>query len=100
MFTGGLGRLDTAPDSEHAIADAGAFPVFVNCTRHSEVAAEPDVQASATAETLAVADSVPNSPKANPAIATPATRVMAMRMTVARTGEIAFLLVCVIFIFG
>jgi hypothetical protein len=43
------------------------------------------------AEMLAVADRVPNSPKENPAIATPATNVMAMRMTVARTGEIAFL---------
>ena len=32
---------------------------------------------------------VPNRPNTNVAMATAATRVMAMRMTVARTGEIA-----------
>jgi hypothetical protein len=39
----------------------------------------------------------PNRPKTNPAMAMAAMRVMAMRMTVARTGEIAFLLLLEIF---
>jgi hypothetical protein len=33
----------------------------------------------------------PNRPNTNPAMAMAAMRVMAMRMTVARTGEMAFL---------
>ncbi len=41
---------------------------------------------------LAELERVPKSPKTKPAIATAAMRVMAMRMTVARTGEMAFLL--------
>jgi len=42
-------------------------------------------------ETLAVLVNDPNRPKTNPAIAMAAMRVMAMRMTVASTGEMAFL---------
>jgi hypothetical protein len=49
------------------------------------------MHATAVTVTLAVDESDPNKPKAKPAMATPATRVIAMRMTVARTGEIAFL---------
>jgi hypothetical protein len=88
------------PAKAQTLVDAGALPVFSRVTAQFDKRAEPEVQLSVVTVTLAVAESVPNSPKANPAIATPATNVMAMRMTVARTGEIAFLLVCVIFIFG
>ncbi len=47
-----------------------------------------------TTEAVTVAELVndPNRPKTNPAIAMAAMRVIAMRMTVARTGEMAFLL--------
>jgi len=38
----------------------------------------------------------PNNPKTNPAMATAATSVIAMRMTVARIGEMAFLLLYLI----
>jgi hypothetical protein len=41
--------------------------------------------------TLAVLVNDPNRPKTNPAMAMAAMRVMAMRMTVASTGEMAFL---------
>jgi len=44
------------------------------------------------ADTFAVFVNDPKRPKTNPAIAIAAIRVIAMRMTVARTGEIAFLL--------
>jgi hypothetical protein len=44
------------------------------------------------ADTAAVLVKVPNSPKTNPETAVAAMRVIEMRMTVARTGEIAFLL--------
>ena len=41
---------------------------------------------------------VPNRPKTKPAMAIAAMRVIAMRMTVARTGEIAFLFLTLFFI--
>ena len=41
--------------------------------------------------TCAVDVKVPNRPKTKPAMAMAAMRVMAMRMTVASTGEMAFL---------
>jgi len=43
------------------------------------------------AETCAVLVNDPNRPNTNPAMAMAAMRVMAMRMTVASTGEMAFL---------
>jgi len=42
-------------------------------------------------DTLAELVNDPNRPKTNPAMAMAAMRVMAMRMTVAKTGLIAFL---------
>jgi len=51
------------------------------------------------AETFAVAGTLPNSPKANPVIATPATRALTMRNTVVKSGEIALLELC-FFIIG
>ena len=48
-------------------------------------------QVTATAETCAELVNDPKRPKTKPAMATAAIRVMAMRMTVARTGEMAFL---------
>jgi hypothetical protein len=44
------------------------------------------------ADTTAVLVNVPNNPKTNPETAVAAMSVIAMRTTVARTGEIAFLL--------
>jgi len=44
-----------------------------------------------TADTCAELVNDPNRPKTNPAMAMAAMRVMAMRMTVASTGEMAFL---------
>ena len=52
----------------------------------------PLVQVNTVAVTFCVAESVPNRPKENPAIATPATSVIAIRITVARIGEMAVLL--------
>jgi len=52
------------------------------------------------AETCAVLVNVPNRPKTKPAIAIAAMRVMAISMTVARTGEIAFLLPVLVGIFN
>jgi hypothetical protein len=43
------------------------------------------------ADTIAVLVNVPKSPKTNPETAVAAMRVIEMRITVARTGEIAFL---------
>jgi hypothetical protein len=44
------------------------------------------------ADTTAVLVNVPNSPNTNPETAVAAMRVIEMRITVARTGEIAFFL--------
>jgi len=85
-------RVAGAPDSEQATAEDGAFPVFCSSTRHSEFPVPPWLHVSTMTVTFCVADNVPNSPKENPAIATPATNVIAIRMTVARTGEMAILL--------
>jgi hypothetical protein len=51
------------------------------------------VQETDPAATRAVLVKVPISPKTNPEIAAAAIRVTATKMTVARTGEIPFLLV-------
>ena len=48
-------------------------------------------QLATLADICAVLVKVPNRPNTNPAMAMAAMRVMAMRMTVASTGEMAFL---------
>jgi len=65
-----------------------AEPMFCNGTRQTSGVPEHD---TVLAETWAVLVNVPKSPNTNPAIATEAMRVIAMRRTVARTGEMAFL---------
>jgi hypothetical protein len=49
------------------------------------------LQVTTTADTCAELVNDPNRPNTNPAIAMAAMSVMAMRMTVASTGEMAFL---------
>ena len=64
-----------------------AVPVLLRVTTQVPPVAE-DV---AVAVTWALDVNDPNRPNTNPAMAMAAMRVMAMRMTVAMTGEIAFL---------
>jgi len=70
-------------------------PVFVRTTVHWLLLAcdpaAPATQAVTCAETCAELVNDPNRPNTNPAMAMAAMRVMAMRMTVASTGEMAFL---------
>ena len=66
-----------------------AVPVLLRVTVQV-VAVEPLVHV-AVPDTLAVDVNDPNRPNTNPAMAMAAMSVMAMRMTVAMTGEIAFL---------
>jgi hypothetical protein len=71
-------------------------PVFVNVTVHWLLPAVvdpaiPALQDVTWAETCAELVNDPNRPKTNPAMATAAMSVIAMRMTVASTGEMAFL---------
>jgi hypothetical protein len=75
----------------HAESEPEAVPEFDMCKTHEVVVAPITQVGVAPTDTFAVAPRDENNPKANPAMATPATRVIAMRMTVARTGEIAFL---------
>ena len=49
------------------------------------------MQVTTTADTCAELVNDPKRPNTNPAMAMAAMRVMAMRMTVASTGEMAFL---------
>jgi len=84
--------VETPPDSEQDNTAAPALPVFLRLTMQADVAALPATHVTPTAVTLAVPDSVPNRPKEKPAMDTPETSVIAIRMTVARTGEIALLL--------
>jgi hypothetical protein len=65
------------------------LPVFVNVRVHTGFTAL--VHVVTLADTCAVLVKVPNRPKTNPAMAMAAMRVIAMRMTVASTGEMAFL---------
>jgi len=73
-----------------------AVPEFVKVRRHVLAAPGGVVVpltlqiADAPTVTFAELPRVPKRPKAKPAMATPATRVIAIRMTVARTGEMAF----------
>ena len=74
------------------LALALEVPVF--CTRIEPVgpaASNPDLRLVLIAETLAELVKEPKSPNTKPAIAIAAMRVMAIRMTVARTGLIPFL---------
>jgi len=63
-------------------------PVLVRVTMQSS---PPTLQLVTEALTCAELVNDPNRPKTNPAMAMAAMRVMAMRMTVASTGEMAFL---------
>ena len=69
--------------------------MFVRTTVHwllpAVDAAGPATHEVTWAETCAELVNDPNRPNTNPAMAMAAMRVMAMRMTVARTGEMAFL---------
>ena len=64
-------------------------PVFWRDT--AQLAAAVVWQVTRTAETCAELVNDPNRPNTNPAMAMAAMRVIAMRMTVASTGEMAFL---------
>jgi len=66
-----------------------AVPVLVRLIWHE--ALPPRVQVTIEAVTLAELVNDPKRPNTNPAIAMAAIRVMAIRITVARTGLIAFL---------
>jgi hypothetical protein len=64
-----------------------AVPVLLRLTVQNAVEAMQE----AVAVTCALEVNEPNRPNTNPAIAMAAIRVMAMSMTVAMTGEMAFL---------
>jgi hypothetical protein len=64
-------------------------PVFMKVTESPE--AGVSCSEYVTSEIRAVLVNDPNRPNTKPATAMAAMRVMAMRMTVARTGEMAFL---------
>jgi len=83
------------------LATALEVPVFMIVTVPVGPAASvPCTKAALTSETRAVLVNDPKRPKTNPAMAMAAMRVMAMRMTVAKTGLIAFLrlalLICIV----
>jgi len=73
----------------HAVGVAFEDPVFWRFTM--QVAGAALVQVTETAETCAELVNDPNRPNTNPAMAIAAMSVIAMRMTVASTGEMAFL---------
>jgi hypothetical protein len=62
-------------------------PEFCKITLQASGVPEQD---TLSAETIAIDVKVPIRPNTKPATATEATRVIAIRITVARTGEIAF----------
>ena len=69
-------------------------PVLVSVTTHSASVASAALEHSVTvALTAAELVNDPNRPNTNPAMAIAAMRVMAIRMTVASTGEMALFLV-------
>ena len=74
---------------KHAVAATLEVPVF--CTLRLHVAGDARVQVVTAAETCAELVNDPKRPNTNPAMAMAAMRVIAMRMTVASTGEMAFL---------
>jgi len=81
-----------------------AVPLLMSEIVHTESATV--VQVTTAALTLAVLVNEPKRPKTKPATAMAAISVIAMRITVARTGEIAFLLrvgilkLCVTLLYG
>jgi hypothetical protein len=80
----------------HPVTATLEVPVFVSLTLHwlllaVGAAALPAVQVKTCALTCAELVNDPNRPKTNPAMAMAAMSVIAIRITVARTGEIAFL---------
>jgi hypothetical protein len=85
-------RLAVLAPMLHAVIEPEAVPEFDISKVHRKGAVPAVAQVGvAPTDTFAVLPSDENRPNAKPAMATPATRVIAMRMTVARTGEIAFL---------
>jgi len=72
----------------HAVACTFDVPVLVKTTTQTSVA---EVQDVTCADTWAELVKDPKSPNTKPAIAMAAMSVIAIRITVARTGEIAFL---------
>lgn len=82
---------DAAPAREQARTADDASPVFLRLTWQDEVAEAPATQVTPTEVMFAVVPMVLKRPKEKPAIDTPEMRVIAMRITVARTGEIPFL---------
>jgi len=72
------------------VVDVAAFPLLVSTRLHTSLGAVY-VQLVTDACTCAVDVKVPNRPKTKPAMAIAAMRVMAMRMTVASTGEMAYM---------
>jgi len=93
MANGLAARVEAAAAPWSCMLHATAFtlevPELVNDRVHTPVATLHE-----ETDTLTWAELVndPNRPKTNPAMAMAAMRVMAMRMTVASTGEMAFLL--------
>ena len=79
-----------------------AFDVPVFWKVRPAAVAIPSGSCAWTTEIRAVLVNDPKRPKTKPATAMAAMRVIAMRMTVARTGEMAFLFFpcCTIFIVG
>jgi len=75
---------------EQPFAKTFDVPVFVSVMVHASLVAAV-VQDDTCADTCAELVNDPNRPNTNPAMAMAAMRVMAMRMTVASTGEMAFL---------
>jgi hypothetical protein len=76
-----------------AVTDVLALPELVNMRAHVSGAAPAlEVQEVTLAWTLAVLVNDPNRPNTKPAMAMAAMSVMAISITVARTGLIAFLL--------
>jgi len=78
---------------EQPLAAVLEVPLLVSVITHLTVlGAAPDrVHCETCAETCAELVNDPNRPKTNPAMAIAAMRVIAMRMTVASTGDMAFL---------
>jgi len=76
---------------EHVVAATLLVPVFVSITLQLSPPVLSWWHRLTWPETCAELVNEPNRPNTNPAMAMAAMRVMAMRMTVASTGEIAFL---------
>jgi len=73
---------------KHPVVATLEVPELVRTSVHTLVAPTHEVTCALTCAELV---NEPNRPNTNPAMAMAAMRVMAMRMTVASTGEMAFL---------